>query len=148
MCFLNFYTLVFWTPLVGTSPNKKFPLKIFGTDHADMRTKCRFRCFQCQPGKILGRPAAHSILLVPTFHIPHLKHYTPKFLGVPQKWIWCQRFDLQLLPKSGIVPTKKGHFEVFFFHKNKKSIFAKRILTSDDVIYEQLLSPKIEFLKL
>ena len=49
--------------------------------------------------KKIRRPAADSILMLPTFHIAHLNHYTPKFSGVPQKLTWCQQFGLQVLPK-------------------------------------------------
>ena len=44
------------------------------------------------------RPAAHSILIPPTFPIASLNRYTPNFSGVPQKLTWCQQFGLQIFP--------------------------------------------------
>ena len=33
--------------------------------------------------------------------VPSLKRYTTKFSGPAQKLAWCQRFGVQVLPKSG-----------------------------------------------
>ena len=47
------------------------------------------------------RRSVRSILVPSTFHIARLKCYTPKFSGLAQKLTWCQRFGVQVLPKSG-----------------------------------------------
>merc|ERR1712016_294618 len=69
------------------------------------------------------RPAADSILMPPTFHIPRLNHYTPNFSGVPQKLTWCQQFDLQIFPKLGDADICRLEMAVFrcFFGQNKFS---------------------------
>ena len=48
-------------------------------------------------------PIDHSFanLCVTTIAIASFKCYTPKFSASPQELTWCQRFGVQVLPKSG-----------------------------------------------
>ena len=72
-------------------------------------------------GEIICRPAAVSILMPVTFHIPHLNRYTPSFQGYPQK------FGLLLLPNWGdadLCPLKMVVLGVFW----TKSIFPAKWL--------------------
>ena len=68
--------------------------------------------------KKICRPAADSLLMLPTFHIASLNRYTPKFSGVTQKLTWCQQFGLQIFPKWGdahICRLEMAVFRCFFF---------------------------------
>ena len=64
----------------------------------------------------------------PTFHIASLNCYTPKFSGVPQKLIWCQKVGLPKWGDADFCPRKKAVFMCFFFTKYifpaKRSTFA------------------------
>ena len=73
------------------------PLLFWGT--ALRVKKIHFHKSPFPHAKQFCRPAAVSILIPPTFYIASLHSYTPKVLKVLQKWIWCQQFGLQVLPK-------------------------------------------------
>merc|ERR1712074_88744 len=60
---------------------KNFPIENFRV-RSDLQKISLFHEFSCRFGKKNRRPAADSILMPPTFHIPRLNRYTPNFSGV------------------------------------------------------------------
>ena len=89
-----------------------FPLKYTIQQPKKLKKISIFQEFPFSLANFFCRSAAVSILMPPTFYIASLHRYTPKVLKVLQKWIWCQQFGLQVLPKWGDADfsAQKGPF--------------------------------------